>query len=190
LEVHSGFRERAVALIHAIYEIGLARILGAKNDLMPTYETYWDNEYPRIGEMQRYRGFIDYLRLRETNEEEIILVRAKDDFLIDESPEIELATSQVLAQWLAKEKSSYVNWRPRRTSIDPDYIDANPESVVFFSDIKEAVSLFEVTTINDLHTALDIFLDVLELRVFAKDSDLVHQCLPSLVAAYPEYLHF
>lgn len=82
-EKHSGFRERAVALVHAIYELGLAKVIGEKGDLLKIYEIFWDNEYPRIGEMVNYRGFIDYLKLRETNEEEIILVMAKDDFLID-----------------------------------------------------------------------------------------------------------
>jgi hypothetical protein len=49
-----------------------------------------------MGEMQEYRGFVDWLRLRETNEEEIILVKAKNDFLMEKGIEIDSGTPVTL----------------------------------------------------------------------------------------------
>ena len=69
--------------------------------------------------MQSYNGFLDYLRLRQSNEQELILVRAKDDFIKEQH----------------SSGGDDVNWRPRKTYLDGDYIDDNPESIVFYNDI-------------------------------------------------------
>jgi hypothetical protein len=70
--------------------------------------------------MQTYNGFLDYLRQRQSNEQELILVRAKDDFIKEQH---------------SGGGDDDVNWRPRKTYLDGDYIDENPESIVFYNDI-------------------------------------------------------
>jgi len=39
-----------------------------------------------------------------------------------------------------------VNWRPRKTYMDEEYIGENPESIVFYSDVKECIELFEISS--------------------------------------------
>lgn len=143
-----------MALLHGLFELGVTKLALGRQDLEPLYQEFWEGEYPRMGEMKEYRGFVDWLRLRETKEEEIILVKAKNDFLMEKPFEIDSGTPGTLKQWLSKERS--VNWRPRKTAIDPEYIDMNPESVVFYSDLPFA--LFEVETTNDLEEILSILL--------------------------------
>ena len=41
-------------------------------------------------------------------------------------------------------KESLGNWRPRKTWMDAEYIEGNPESIVFFSDVREVVDLIDV----------------------------------------------
>ena len=66
-----------------------------------------------------------------------------------------------------------MNWRPRKTNLDPDYIDVNSESVVFYSDFKELVELFEVRDFTDLETVLGIFIDQLSIdNLYSVDSNL------------------
>ena len=86
LELQAGFKERVVSILHSLIEISLAKLMFPKkaSEVTTLYEQFCDNEYPRIGEMKQYAGFIDYLRLKETNEEEIILVKAKSDFVREE----------------------------------------------------------------------------------------------------------
>jgi NRDE-2, necessary for RNA interference len=58
LEVSAGFKERAVALLHSLLEVSLARLKNSKvPNLLDLYEEFCDNEYPRIGEMRSYNGF-------------------------------------------------------------------------------------------------------------------------------------
>ena len=53
--------------------------------MLALYEEFCDQEYPRIGEMLGMAGFVDWLRMRETYEQELMLVKAKDDFLAEGS---------------------------------------------------------------------------------------------------------
>ena len=41
-----------------------------------------------------------------------------------------------------------VNWRPRKTYIDSEYINLNPESIVFYSDVKDIIELMDVDKID------------------------------------------
>ena len=70
--------------MHSIFELSLAKLLHPKqSDLQNLYEEFCDQEYPRIGEMHTFNGFLDYLKLRSTREQELILVKAKDEFIVE-----------------------------------------------------------------------------------------------------------
>ncbi len=68
-----------------------------------------------------------------------------------------------MKSWLYLERDILVNWRPRKTNLDSFYLDLNPESIVFFSDIKDVVELIDVTDFKELSILLAIFIEVLGL---------------------------
>jgi hypothetical protein len=143
LDLQAGFRERLLYTFLSIVELGLAGIIYRNMDrgkMLALYEEFCDQEYPRIGEMLGMAGFVDWLRLRETNEQELMLVKAKDDFLAEGSEDG--MECDGIEAWVLKE--SLGNWRPRKTWMDADYIEGNPESIVFFSDVREVVDLIDV----------------------------------------------
>ena len=107
--------------------------------MIALYEEFCDQEYPRIGEMLGMTGFVDWLRLRETNEQELMLVKAKDDFLTEGSEHG--MQGDGIEAWVLKE--SLGNWMPRKTWMDSEYIYENPESIVFFTDVSEVVDLID-----------------------------------------------
>ena len=47
------------------------------------YKDYLSLEYPRIGEMYSSNGYLDYLRLQQSSEQELILIHAKTDFIAE-----------------------------------------------------------------------------------------------------------
>jgi hypothetical protein len=66
--------------------------------------------------MTSYKGFIDYLRLRESQEQELIIVKAKDDLLREDGiPELEDAGLEGFIGWYKIERDTLINWRPRKT---------------------------------------------------------------------------
>jgi hypothetical protein len=108
--------------------------------LLALYEEFCDQEYPRLGEMLGMAGFVEWLRMRETGEQELMLVRAKDDFVREGSEEG--VKGEGVEAWVVEE--SLGGWRPRKTWMDSEYICGDPESIVFFADVREVVELIDV----------------------------------------------
>ena len=143
LDLQAGFRERVLYTLLSIVELGLAGLIYKNMDrgkMLAVYEEFCDQEYPRVGEMLGMAGFVEWLRMRETSEQELMLVKAKDDFL-REGPE-EGVQGDGMEAWVVNE--SLGNWRPRKTWMDAEYIEKNPESIVFFTDVREVVDLIDI----------------------------------------------
>ena len=139
-----GYRERAVYMYQAVIERGLAQVMGMD---VREYEGFCDLEYPKIGEMKSFMGFIDYLKLKKNNAQEKILLAVPDDF-IKEPP------SAVQA-----------NWWPKKTYLDSEYISRNSESIVFYSDVKPLVELLSVDSFQQLLSVVAHFIQMLEINI-------------------------
>ncbi|TNV84993.1 hypothetical protein FGO68_gene7792 [Halteria grandinella] len=198
LEVSSGYQERAFYIIHSLFEISLASQLYPKlshSILSEGYNEFCENEYPKIGEMSTYKGFIDYLILRETHEQELMLVKAKDELLREEViPEQDVELEGFIG-WYKIERDTLVNWRPRKTQYDSEFIDVNPESIVFYSDAKDVVEMIKVIMPEDLQILFGILMETMKLdctfpgcRVSLANFQL--EQIGLFVSGYPEYQHF
>ena len=74
--------ERVFYAYNALIELTVVKLTMKGGDmLLQSYEEFCDNEYHKIGEMKGMRGFWDYLKLRKEGKEELMLVKAKDDFV-------------------------------------------------------------------------------------------------------------
>jgi hypothetical protein len=69
-----------------------------------------------------------------------MLVKAKDDFVREGS--VEGGMGEGVEAWVVEE--SLGGWRPRKTWMDAEYIGGDPESIVFFADVREVVELIDV----------------------------------------------
>lgn len=49
-----------------------------------------------------------------------------------------------MKEWTLNERKRFMNWRPRKTYMDEKFIENNPESIVFYSDVKEIVELVKI----------------------------------------------
>jgi hypothetical protein len=94
-----------------------------------------------------------------TSEQEIILVRAKEDF-VRETFNPQFQDQSTLRGWLENERGQVDNWRPRKTYLDPEFIDMNPESIVFFSDIKEVVGLIDIENEQEIIRVFDLLMEI------------------------------
>ena len=71
-----------------------------------------------------------------------MLIKAKDDLIREDDVHDTIPEGD----WVLLEQQGKVNWRPRKTYMDEEYIGENPESIVFYSDVKECIELFEISS--------------------------------------------
>lgn len=79
-----------------------------------------------------------------------MLIKAKSDF-IKEEDDMDLSMideSTSLKEWYCKEMFLHANARPRKTYIDEAYIQINPESIVFYSDLQHNLNLLDIHNSN------------------------------------------
>lgn len=101
--------------------------------------------------MYSSNGYLDYLRLQQTSEQELILIHAKTDF-IAENYELEpdYSPTDDFQQWLIKEMVTE-NWRPRKMWRDSTFIsEINTESVIFPEDIEGLTDLIDFSTFDHI----------------------------------------
>ena len=128
------------------------------------YKEYLSLEYPRLGEMYSYNGYLDYLRLSQTSEQELMLIHAKSDF-IAENYVLEPDDTPVndFQSWLIKEMVSE-NWRPRKMWRDSTFIsEINTESIVFPEDIDGLTDLLEFKTFENIVELIQLYFKILGL---------------------------
>ena len=125
-------------------------------------------------------GFIGWMTMKR-EEEDLIMVRAKDDFIREESSSSEeLSEGRGMEGWVVTE--SVGNWRPRKTWVDSQYIERNPESIVFFSDVREVVEVVDIESQEDLFNIVKIYLDLMGLI-----PKLDQAPLKDYISSYPDF---
>jgi hypothetical protein len=60
IDVEAGFQERSIYLLVTLIELSIANFCKKNTS---KYKEYLSLEYPRLGEMYSYNGYLDYLRL-------------------------------------------------------------------------------------------------------------------------------
>ena len=85
LDKHAGYQDKAFFTYQILIELSHAKLtLGSKfNDA--NYDEFCELEYPHIGEMREYYGYLDYLKLKSIDKEDLLLIKAKTDFIKEES---------------------------------------------------------------------------------------------------------
>jgi len=112
--------------------------------LVDKYKEYWDNEYPRLGET---RGFYDFMNQSSNGHAE----RVEED---NSKFEMKGTILGEIEECLERERR-IESWIPKTTVRDAEFVQTNPESVVFFDDIEDCV-----IRIGNLHETLLSFFRV------------------------------
>ncbi|CDW77845.1 UNKNOWN [Stylonychia lemnae] len=169
----AGYPERAFKTYQVLIEFKLSRLLNIETS---DYEYFCGKEYPHIGEMLGFNGYPDFIKLAEQGKQDTILenmlpnIIKEDDKIVSIQEDIQISEIKaenneiaVLKQWIQNEKLQYFSLRPRKTYLDEDFIQINPESIVFYDDVKEIIDMIDIKDyfqLNRILLSLNKFLEI------------------------------
>ena len=148
IERASGYLEKSFSIMRSFLELNLLKSKNIlKNKFIDDYVNYFESEYPKLGDFENSKGFLDNIQKSIRVDENLFM---RDDFIEkfrkeNEEEFIEIGTEN--ENNLSVKLKNFVRWeneknyRSLNIIYDKKLIEKKIESFIFYSDIKDFVEI-------------------------------------------------
>lgn len=154
-EKELGYYEKSFNIIRSFLELNCLRFKNIlKEKFFDEYLSYFDSEFPKLGDFEKCNGFIEYVQKKEKVSEsffyredyiEYYRENAKNKLNIniplnEQKSNIKVEVENFLPIF-SKFENYNKNFRSLNITYDKSEIETKPESFIFYSDIKDYVEI-------------------------------------------------